>query len=40
MRRETERTAADIMTIVGLIIVVLFTLCLIASFVFATFFAH
>lgn len=40
MRREVERTGADIMTILGLIVVVFFTLYFIFAFVFATFFAQ
>lgn len=40
VRRGTERNAADILTSVGLIVVVLLTLFFIASFVFATFFAQ
>lgn len=40
VRRRTERNAVDILTTMGLIVVVFFTLYFIASFVFATFFAH
>lgn len=40
MRRRTERSAADIMTIAGLIVVVFLTLYFIHAFVFATFFAQ
>ncbi len=40
MTGDTERTAADVLTIIGAVAVLVLLVGLIAGFIFATFFAH
>lgn len=40
MSEETERTATDVLTVVGAVVVLVLLVGLMASYIFATFFAH
>lgn len=40
MTRETERIAADVLTVIGAVVVLVLLVGLVASFIFATFFAN
>lgn len=40
MTRETERTAADVLTVIGAVVVLVLLVGLVAGFIFAMFFAR